>query len=244
VNGTGTYNAGTTVLVTASASVGSSFSGWSGPNATECATNTVIMTGNKSCTANFTLNTYTMSLNTAGTGSGTVSGGGTYNYNQSATVTATANSDSNFAGWTGANAAECTTGTVVITANKTCTATFNLNNSPADLLVSGFTVSPSPAAVGQQVTVTATITNSGATSANNFEVDLYQNRSTKPSVGQLGDASCAVASLAPVDSTTCMATFTYNASGTVTVWALADTLNSVSESSEANNTAHANLSVR
>ncbi len=133
--GAGTYPYNQTATVSATANAGSTFAGWSGPNGTECATGSVAMTADKSCTATFTLNTYTLTLATAGTGSGTVNGAGTYNYNQTATVLATANAGSTFVGWSGPNAAECATGSMVMTADKSCTATFNDTVPPSGTIV-------------------------------------------------------------------------------------------------------------
>lgn len=67
---------------------------------------------------------YTLTLTTAGTGSGTASGAGTYTAGQSVSVVATPSAGSVFSGWSGANGTECATGTVVMSANKSCTATF------------------------------------------------------------------------------------------------------------------------
>jgi hypothetical protein len=72
--------------------------------------------------------TWNLTLNTAGTGSGKVSGGGAYNAGQTAAVSATADAGSSFGGWSGPNAAECATGSVLMDADKSCTATFTLNN--------------------------------------------------------------------------------------------------------------------
>jgi sugar lactone lactonase YvrE len=72
--------------------------------------------------------TWNLTLNTAGTGSGKASGGGTYSSGQTAAVSATADSGSSFSGWSGANAAECATGSVLMNADKSCTATFTLTN--------------------------------------------------------------------------------------------------------------------
>jgi hypothetical protein len=65
---------------------------------------------------------YALALNTSGTGLGTTLGAGTYTSGQTVTVSATARAGSTFGGWIGPDAAECSTGTVVMTANKSCTA--------------------------------------------------------------------------------------------------------------------------
>jgi uncharacterized repeat protein (TIGR01451 family) len=131
-------------------------------------------TANNSVTTTTTvINTYTLTLTTAGTGSGTTSGAGTYNYNQTATVIATANTGSTFSGWSGPNAAECTTGSVLMTANKSCTATFTLNQTITFVALGNkiygdvpFTVNAMGGASGNPVTFTATpagvCTSSGA----------------------------------------------------------------------------------
>jgi hypothetical protein len=108
------------------------------------------------------LQMFTLSLTTAGTGSGSVSGAGSYTSGQTATVSATANVGSTFSGWTGPNAAECTTGSVTMTANKSCTATFIQtqvitfgalgNKTYGD---APFTVSATGGASGNPVTFTA-----------------------------------------------------------------------------------------
>jgi YVTN family beta-propeller protein len=124
VNGGGTYNNGSTVTVSATPAIGSLFTGWTGANAAECGTGSVIMNADKSCTANFVPATYTLTLTTAGSGSGTVSGSGTYNKGSTATVSATPAIGSLFTGWTGTNAAECGAGSVTMNADKSCTANF------------------------------------------------------------------------------------------------------------------------
>jgi hypothetical protein len=132
--GAGSYNYNQTATVSASANTGSTFTGWTGPDATECATGSVLMDGNKSCTANFTIDTFTLTITTTGSGSGTVSGAGTYNYGQIATVTAVANTGSYFIVWTGPDAVECGTGSVLMNGNKSCTAKFDLPGPPSDAI--------------------------------------------------------------------------------------------------------------
>jgi len=72
--------------------------------------------------------TYPLTITTSGTGSGTTTGAGTYNHGQTATTTATANVGSVFTAWSGADGTACASGSVSMTANKTCTA--HLRSTP------------------------------------------------------------------------------------------------------------------
>ena len=113
-----------------------------------------------------------------------------------------------------------------------------------NLVVSALTATPTPAAVGQTVTWTATVTNNGTTPANEFEVDFYKNLTTKPVAGQTGDTSCNIGNLPPGASTMCTGQVSYSATGSYTEWAQADTLNTVAETSESDNTNHNSVSIR
>jgi hypothetical protein len=124
VTGAGAYDAGTTATVTAQAATGSTFASWSGDCTGTANPTTVLMDRAKTCTANFTLDQFVLTVNTDGTGIGTVSGADTYYYGATATVTATAGFLSHFSGWSG----DCT-GTenpihVFMDRAKTCTAIF------------------------------------------------------------------------------------------------------------------------
>jgi FG-GAP-like repeat/CARDB/Divergent InlB B-repeat domain/Bacterial Ig-like domain (group 2)/FG-GAP repeat/WD40-like Beta Propeller Repeat len=123
ITGEGKYDEGQTATVSATANAGSIFSGWSGPDAVECATGSVLMNAEKSCIAMFDT-VHTLTLSTAGNGSGTLTGGGTYIEGQSISVSAVADALTSFDGWSGPDAGECATGTVLMTADKNCTATF------------------------------------------------------------------------------------------------------------------------
>jgi Divergent InlB B-repeat domain len=100
------YDDGTLVTLTAAATSGSRFTGWSGPCAT--GTCTVTMSQARTITATF-VSVFTLSV--AKTGSGTVTGGGIdcgatcagdYDDGTVVTLTATAASGFRFAGWSGA----------------------------------------------------------------------------------------------------------------------------------------------
>jgi len=239
VSGAGTYNYGQTATVTATANAGSTFSGWTGPNAAECATGPVLMNANKSCTATFTLNTYTLTLNKAGTGSGTVSGAGTYNDGQTATVTATANAGSTFSGWSGPDAAKCTTGSVLMNANMSCTATFTHETQP-DLIMTDITPNAATAKAGATLSVTDTVKNQGS-SSRVFRIAYHLSANTTYGDGDdvVIPTIRVVTSLGAGASSTAITVLsipTLAQGGTYFLCAKADSLNQVSESDETNNT--------
>jgi uncharacterized delta-60 repeat protein len=120
------------VTLTATASPGSSFAGWSG-GCSGIGTCTVTMSADRAVSARFET-PRTLTLAKAGSGSGTVSSspsgiscgsacGHAFTYGAPVTLTATAPASSSFAGWSG----DCSgTGTCTLTmsANHTVTATF------------------------------------------------------------------------------------------------------------------------
>ena len=132
------YNYGDNVVITATASTGSTFAGWTGDCTTTTGTCTLSMTAAHSVTAKFTLNAEALTVNTnGGNGTGTVqctaNGVGpaacatSYNYGTSLVLTPTASSPSStFSGWSGIcinTAGNCT---FTITAATTATAKFTL----------------------------------------------------------------------------------------------------------------------
>jgi hypothetical protein len=118
---------GTQVALTAVATSGSTFAGWTG---TGCSNGTVTVNGNVTCTATFNLNSYTLTVSKAGNGSGTITATGincgddcseSFASGSRVALTAAAASGSTFSGWTGAGCGN----TVTVTGNMTCTAAFN-----------------------------------------------------------------------------------------------------------------------
>ena len=119
------YPSGTVVQLAATPAAGWNFSGWSGDLSGTTNPANITMNGNKTVTATFTQQQYTLGVITVG--SGTV----TRNPNQaqypSGTVvqlTATAAAGWTFAGWTGALTGTTSPAPVTMDGNKTVTATF------------------------------------------------------------------------------------------------------------------------
>ena len=129
------YDFGTVVTLTATPSVGSTFTGWSGSGCSGTGTCIVTMNAAASVTANFTLNQYTLTAVKAGTGGGTITSSPAgincgvdcsepYNHGTVITLTATPDGSSNFAGWSGGGCTGTGTCVVSLTAATTVTATF------------------------------------------------------------------------------------------------------------------------
>ncbi|MBL0214044.1 MAG: hypothetical protein IPQ07_09175 [Myxococcales bacterium] len=109
-----TYTANQMITLTASAGIGSTFTGWSGGGCNGTGTCTVTMTAAITVTATFTLNLVTLTITKSGTGAGIVSATGiscgadcteTVNYGTSFTLAAAPSTAdptlSKFTGWTG-----------------------------------------------------------------------------------------------------------------------------------------------
>ncbi|MFN7955460.1 MAG: hypothetical protein U0610_27295 [bacterium] len=130
-----TYDYGTTVTLTATASPDSTFAGWSGP-CTGTGTCQLPMTAARSVTAVFSLPTYSLSVALLGTGTGTVTSdvagidcGATctasYTAGTLVTLTAAPALGSTFTGWSGAGCSGTDSCQVTMDAAKSVTATFD-----------------------------------------------------------------------------------------------------------------------
>jgi protocatechuate 3,4-dioxygenase beta subunit len=137
------YSNGTVVALTATASAGSTFTGWTGcdtPSGNQCTMN---MNASKAVTANFTQQgggagpQRTLTVVKCGTGTGTVSGTGggiecgsdcseAYPDGTALILTAAADAGSTFTGWTNCDNPNGTQCTVTMNADKTVTANFTL----------------------------------------------------------------------------------------------------------------------
>jgi len=130
------YDTNTVVQLSASPSTGHHFVNWSGDTTENANPLSIRMNSNKNLTANFAINTYTLTVN-AGAG-GTVSPTGAYtvNYGAATSITAIPDSGYRFVRWTrsgtGATIADSTRAstTVSLTADATITAEFAINHAP------------------------------------------------------------------------------------------------------------------
>ncbi len=132
---TATLDRGTTVVLKATPSAGSTFAGWSGA-CTGKRTCSVTMTAAKSVAATFKADRYTLSVSRSGTGSGSVSSAPsgidcgkscktTLDHGAMVVLTAIPATGSTFAGWSGACTGK-TACSVTMTAAKSVTATFTV----------------------------------------------------------------------------------------------------------------------
>ncbi len=128
LGGDGTYLDGSTASVSAVAGSTSLFTGWSGDCSGITSPVSVTMNANKICTANFELKRALAILKT-GTGTGSVTGVGTYANGTNAYPTATAGATSVFTGWSGNCSGTDSPFELLMDANKSCTASFELGRT-------------------------------------------------------------------------------------------------------------------
>jgi len=127
----GPYYYGENVTIWANASTGNTFAGFTGALAGTTTPQVLVMNGNKSVDAQFTLNgPYSLTLTTSGTGSGTIqaSPSGPYYYGASVTIWANASVGSAFTGFTGSLTGTSTPQILTFDGSETVDAQFTLQN--------------------------------------------------------------------------------------------------------------------
>ena len=164
VTGGGTYQQGQSCTVSATANSGFTFTNWT-ENGNVVSTNanyTFTVTGNRTLVANFTVQSYTISVSANPVLGGTVSGGGTYQQGQSCTVHATPNTGYTFTNWTENGNVVSTNAnyTFTVTGNRTLVANFTQQQftitATADPTSSGTVSGGGTYNYGQSCTLTAT----------------------------------------------------------------------------------------
>jgi hypothetical protein len=176
---TANYNYGTSVTLSATPDVGSTFTSWGGAcsGSGSC---TVGMTQARGVSATFTLQTFALTVTKSGTGTGSVTGGpincgsvctATPNYGTTVVLTATPDASATFTGWSGACSGSGTC-TVAMTQVRDVNAIF-VRKTPA-LTVSRIgtgtgTISSAPAGI-----------NCGTTCNSNFDYDTNVTLTATP----------------------------------------------------------------
>lgn len=164
VTGGGTFSQGQSCTVSATPNTGYTFTNWT-ENGSVVSTNanyTFSVNANHTLVANFTAETYNVSVSANPTNGGTVTGGGTYTYGQSCTVNATAATGYTFTNWTENGTVVSTDASYSFTvdANHTLVANFTANtysiNVSADPTNGGTVTGGGNYTYGQSCTVTAT----------------------------------------------------------------------------------------
>ena len=132
ISGSGTFNMGSSVVVTATANSGFTFTNWteSGMVLSTSKTYTFLITGNRSLTANYSRVKYQVAITSNPTSGGKITGSGTYDDSSNVTITAvptnSAGSKFKFTNWTenGIEISKNITYSFIITKNRTFTANF------------------------------------------------------------------------------------------------------------------------
>ena len=108
VVGSGSYNLGSSVNITALPSVGYQFIGWVGGNPVEAndSATTVTIAGSANLTAEFEKLQYNVNISVSPVGAATVSGGGTYQHGDTVSLVSTPIKGYEFSHWSGANLAD------------------------------------------------------------------------------------------------------------------------------------------
>jgi hypothetical protein len=137
VSGGGTFPAGSSRTVTATANSGYTFTNWTenGSVVSSSASYTFTLNANRNLVANFTTVNYTITVSASPSAGGTVSGGGTFPAGSSRTVTATANSGYTFVNWTenGSVVSSSASYTFTLNANRNLVANFNSGSHTATI---------------------------------------------------------------------------------------------------------------
>jgi hypothetical protein len=147
ISGTGTFNYGAIATLTATANTGYTFANWveNGSSISTNATYNFTVTENRTLTAVFTINTYTVTVDIPFEG-GIVTGDGTYNHGESVTLTAIPDIDFIFENWIinrEEEVVEENPYTFIVTANMMITANFK-NTIGIDEIFDNTLIYPNP----------------------------------------------------------------------------------------------------
>ena len=155
-NGTGSYEEGTVISISATANTGYYFTQWSDGNTQN--PRTVTVTGNATYTAQFAAYQYQLSVVPDNPQHGSASGSGTYSYGTPVSILATAATGYHFSQWNDGNTQNPRT--VTVTGNETYTAQFVTESYTVEVLVNnnayGTANGGGSYTYGQQISISAT----------------------------------------------------------------------------------------
>jgi uncharacterized repeat protein (TIGR02543 family) len=165
----GSYTEGTTVTLTPVPNAGYAFSSWTGANSGDIINTggiyTIVMNGNRTVTANFTLIPYTLTVNISGNGTvSKIPDQATYTYGNVVALTATPDPGWVFSGWSGDLVSVNNPENITMNGNRTVTATFvpQYNLTVSDDGHGSVTLNPAGGVYAAGTTVTLTpLANSG-----------------------------------------------------------------------------------
>jgi uncharacterized repeat protein (TIGR02543 family) len=154
------YTAGQTVTLQATPSTGYTFNGWSGSLTGTANPATLVMDANKSVSANFAANTYTLAVSATNGSVSRIPDKTSYAYGEVVTLQATAATGYSFTGWSGDAAGTSPTVSVTMNSNKTVVANFTANTYTLTVNATNGSVSRTPDKTsytyGEVVTLQAT----------------------------------------------------------------------------------------
>jgi len=148
ISGVGYFDNGQTANLSATAEDGYDFVNWT-ENGTEVSANSnysFTVTESRTLVANFSTNTFDITISANPSNGGTVDGGETYNNEATANLTATPASGYSFVNWT-ENGTEVSTNSnysFTVTENRTIVANFSNSTSISELETNDFALFPNP----------------------------------------------------------------------------------------------------
>jgi hypothetical protein len=178
LNNTGPYYYGDVVQLAAVPAGGWSFQSWSGDLLGSVSPTTILINGNKTVTATFTQNTYTLSVSTVGSGSVNLNNTGPYYYGDVVQLAAVPAGGWSFNLWSGDLLGSDNPATLTITDNMSVTAHFVVSGKPT------LNVDPESKTCrmfNETFTVQITITN--ASDVEDFEFEIHYNATLLDVVG-------------------------------------------------------------
>ena len=130
VNGSGQFDYGSNSLIHAIPSTGYSFSKWSGDGVTDpfSASTTVLMSQDRNLTANFAINSHTLTLNASAGGS--TNGSGQFDYGSNSLIHAIPSTGYSFSKWSGDGVTDpfSASTTALMSQDRNLTANFAINS--------------------------------------------------------------------------------------------------------------------